>query len=69
VVLCETVGQVQFSGGPEEIELALLDSVFHPPASRVEGLGELLARLGVEDAVGGSVVDFDKRSSCRLLVA
>ena len=68
-MLCEIVGQVEFSGGPEEIKLALLDSVFHPPVSHVERFGELLAHLGIKDAVGGSVVGFDWRSCGRLLVA
>ena len=36
VMLGEVVSQVEFAGGPEEIELALLDSIFHPPVSHVE---------------------------------
>jgi hypothetical protein len=43
VVLGEIVGKVEFFGGPEEIELALADLVFHPPALHVKGFGEFLA--------------------------
>ena len=37
VMLGEIICQVEFSGGPEEIELALADPVFHPPVAHVEG--------------------------------
>ncbi len=68
-MLGKVVGQVELSGGPEEIELALVDSVFHPPASHVERLGELLSHFGIEDAMGSLVVGFDGRSGGGLLVA
>jgi hypothetical protein len=69
VVLGEIVGQIEFSWGPEEIELALVDAILHPPVAHVEGFGELLSHFGIEDAVCGSIVGFEGRSSCRLFVA
>ena len=38
VVLCEAAGEVLRVWFPEEIELALVDSVFDAPAARVERL-------------------------------
>jgi hypothetical protein len=44
-VFCETIGQVEFSGGPEEVELALVDAVLHPPVAHVKRFGKLLAHF------------------------
>jgi hypothetical protein len=57
VVLGETVSQIEFSGGPEDIELALVDAILHPQAAHVEGFGALLSHLGI----GGCHVRFDCR--------
>ena len=42
--------------------MALGDSIFHPPVTHVEGLGKFLAHLGVQDALGGVVVGFERSS-------
>ena len=68
-MLGEVVGQVEFAGGPEEIELFLVDSVFHPPVAHVEGFGYFLAHFGVEDAVGSFVIGFERGAGCWLFVA
>ena len=62
----EVVSFVELSGGPEEIELALFDAVFHPPVAHVESFGEFLAHFGIEDAMRGFVVGFDRRAGRRL---
>ena len=41
----EVIGEVEFSGLPEKIELTLLDAVFDPPIVHVERLGKLLAHF------------------------
>jgi hypothetical protein len=69
VVLGKVVCQIEFSGCPEKIELALVDSVFHPPVSHVERFGELLTHFGIEDSVGGAIVGFDGRSCVGLWVS
>ena len=37
VMLGEVVGQVELAWGPDEVELALVDSVLHPPVAHVVG--------------------------------
>ncbi len=69
VVLGEIISQIEFSWGPDEIELILADSVFHPPVAHVERLGEFLAHFGIENSLGGVVVGFKWGSGGRLLVA
>ena len=58
IVFRGAAGEVELAGFPEQIELALVDSVFHnPPVPRVKrGLGKLLAHFGVEDAVDGGAI-------------
>jgi hypothetical protein len=34
---CKIVRDVEFSGGPDKIELLLFDSVFHPPVAHIKG--------------------------------
>jgi hypothetical protein len=55
VMFGKVVGWVEFSWGPEEIELALVDAILHPPTAHVERFGEFLAHPGVEDSMGGVV--------------
>ena len=69
MVLGEAAGKVLLAGFPEEIELALVDSVFDPPVARIERLGKLLARFGAEDAVGRTVAGCKRRASARLRVS
>jgi hypothetical protein len=45
VVFGEIISQVEFSGSPGEVELALADSVFHPPIAHVEGFRKLLSHF------------------------
>jgi hypothetical protein len=59
VVLGEIIHKVEFIRGPNEVELALLDSIFHPPVAHVERLGKVLAHFGIEDTLGGAVVGFE----------
>jgi hypothetical protein len=49
--------------------MALLDSVFHPPVAHVERLGKLLAHFGIENALSGAVVGFERGSSGCLFMA
>ena len=65
----EVIGQVEFAGGPEEVELALVYAVLHPPIAHVERFGKLLAHFGIEDALSSFVVGFKGGSSRRLGVA
>ena len=70
VMLGEVVGQVELAWGPDEIEFALVDSVFHPPAvAHVERFGKFLAHFGREDALGSAVVGLERGSSDGLEVA
>jgi hypothetical protein len=69
VLLGEIIHKVEFSRGPDEVELALLDYVFHPPVAHVERLGKLLAHFGIEDALSGAVVNFEKGSGGWLSMA
>ena len=68
-MLGEVIGEIEFSGCPGEIELALVNAVFHPPISHVERFGELLAHFGVENALGGIVVGFEGCSGLGLGMA
>jgi hypothetical protein len=36
VMLRKIVRDVEFSGGPDKIELLLFDSVFHPPVAHIK---------------------------------
>jgi hypothetical protein len=69
MVLCKIVGQVEFAGGPDHVELALVDAIFHPPLAHVKGFGVFLAHFGVEHALGVVVVGFKGGAGCGLLVA
>jgi hypothetical protein len=60
VLLGKIIRKVEFSRGPDEVELALLDSVFHPPVAHVERLGKFLAHFGIEDALSSAVVGFER---------
>ena len=51
------------------IELALVDSVFHPPVAHVERFGKFLAHFGSEDALGSAVVGLERGSGDGLGVA
>ena len=62
VMLDEVVGQVELAWGPDEIELALVDSVLHPPVAHVERFGKFLSNFGSEDALGSTVVSFERGS-------
>jgi hypothetical protein len=46
VMLGEVVGQVELAWGADEIELALVDEIFHPPVAHVERLGKFLVHFG-----------------------
>ena len=69
MVLCKIVGKVEFAGGPDEVELFLVDSIFHPPVAHVEGFGVFLVHFGVEHTLGVAVVGFEGGSGSWLLVA
>jgi hypothetical protein len=69
MVLCKIVGQVEFAGGPDKIELALVDAIFHPPIAHVKGFGVFLAHFGVEHTLGVVVVGFKGGAGGWLLVA
>jgi hypothetical protein len=66
MMLGEVVSQVEFSWGPLEVELALSDSIFHPPIAHIERFRKLLAHFGIEDALGSVVVGVER--CCRLWV-
>ena len=59
MVLREIACEIEFAGSPEKVELLLLNAIFHPPISHVEGLREFLAHFRVEDALGSAVVCFE----------
>ena len=69
VMLGEVVGQVELAWGPDEIELALVDSVLHPPVAHVERFGKFLSHFGSEDALGSTVVGLERESGDGLRVA
>jgi hypothetical protein len=69
MVLGEIICKVEFTRGPDEVELALLDYVFHSPVAHVERLGKLLAHFGIEDAVGSAVAGFERGSGGWLFMA
>ena len=69
VVLGEIICNLEFTRGPDEVELALLDSVFHPPVAHVKRFGKFLAHFGIEDALGGAVVCFERGSGGWLFMA
>jgi hypothetical protein len=50
-MFCEIIGQVKFSEGLEEVELALVDADLHPPVAHVKHFGKTLVDFGVEDAL------------------
>ena len=68
-MLGEVVGQVELAWGPDEIELVLVDLVFHPPVAHVERFGKFPAYFGSEDALGSAVVGLERGSVERLGVA
>ncbi len=47
VVLGEIICKIEFSRGSDEVKVALIDSVFHPPVAHVKRLGEFLAHFGI----------------------
>ena len=59
-MLGEVIGKVFGSLLPVQAELILLDAAAHPVESHVKGLGEFLAYVSGEDAVGGRVVSLDQ---------
>ena len=69
MVFREAVGKVELARFPEEIELALVDSVFDPPAARVKRLGRLLAHFGTEDATGSAIIGSERVSNGQLRMA
>ena len=54
----EVVGDICVSRGPRDVELALVNTVFEPVESHVNGFWATLFDGAVEDAIGGAVVSF-----------
>ena len=59
VVLCEIIGQVVSSAAPVDEELSLLDSVFDPVETHVNGFGAALLHIVVSNPSGTGVVCLD----------
>ena len=68
MMLGEVVGHIDGSLSPDELKLALLDSVLNPIESHIEGFGEFLTHGRVEDAGGGRIVIVDGSAASRLRV-
>ena len=60
MMLCPVVGVVVGSGFPVDDELALLDTVFEPVESHVDGFGAFLLDCVIGDALSTSVVSLDR---------
>ena len=58
-MFCEVVGHIDGSLSPDELKLALLDSILDPIKTHIEGFGEFLSHGGVEDTSGGGVIIVD----------
>ena len=69
MVLGKVIGEVKFARGPVEVELALVDSVFHPPVTHVERFGKLLAHFGIEDTLSSVVISVEGSAGARLPMA
>ena len=65
----EVVCHVDGSFSPDELELALLDSVLDPIETHIEGFGKFLTHGRVEDAGGGRIVIVDWSAASRLRMA
>ena len=63
------IGTVGFPRGPVEVKLLLSNAIFEPVVTHVKRLGAFHADCGMEDAVRGGVVGFDRRAGWGLLVA
>ena len=55
----EVIGAIEFAFAPDNVELALADSVANPVKTHVHGFGALLFDGIVGDASGGAVVGDD----------
>ncbi len=56
MVFGEIVGEIGFSGCPENLEVSLFDAITYPVESHVDGPGALLVDGIVGDSAGGRVV-------------
>ena len=56
MMLGEVISRVELAGRPVEVELTLLDAVFQPFVSHVEGFRSFEPNLRFEDAVSGGIV-------------
>lgn len=58
-MLGEVVTEVVKATAPVNVELALVDAIFYPVKSHVDGFGATLLDGVVDDAGGAGVVDLD----------
>ena len=69
MMLGEIIRAVQFSGGPVEVELFLINAIFEPMVSHVESFGPFHAHCGVENTMCCRVVGLKRSAGGRLFVA
>ena len=68
MMLGEIISAVQFSGGPVEVELFLINAIFEPMVSHVESFGFFHAHGGVENTMCCRIVSLKRSASRRLFV-
>ena len=61
MVFGEIVGEIGFSGCPENLEVSLFDAIAYPVETHVDGPGALLVDGIVGDSAGGRVVGLNGR--------
>jgi len=64
VMFGEVVGEVDGTGCPEHVELALVNAIAEPVEAHVDCLRSVLFDCGIHDSIGGAVIG---SNGCRWL--